>query len=155
MLRDRPAQLYATLGEGRIRDTLEANWPMPRLNRPVLLHGDFWSGNTLWHVGKLVGVIDWEDAAVGDPLADLGNSRLEILWAFGVDAMCRFTQHYQSLTGVDMTDLPYWDLCATLRPIGALSGWGLDVADENRMRGQLHFFVERACVSIEAASAGM
>ena len=44
--------------------------------------------------GRLVGVIDWEDAALGDPLADLANSRLEILWAFGDEAMERFTREY-------------------------------------------------------------
>jgi aminoglycoside phosphotransferase (APT) family kinase protein len=35
-----------------------------------LLHGDYWPDNTLWRDGRLVCVIDWEDAALGDPLAD-------------------------------------------------------------------------------------
>ena len=64
----------------------------------MLLHGDFWPGNILWRYGQLVAVIDWEDAALGDPLADVANSRLEILWAFGIDAMQSFTHYYQSLT---------------------------------------------------------
>jgi aminoglycoside phosphotransferase (APT) family kinase protein len=33
----------------------------------------------LWRDGRIVAVIDWEDAQVGDPLADLANTRLELL----------------------------------------------------------------------------
>ena len=69
---------------------LEEVWPLSQQNRSVLLHGDFWPGNILWRDGQIVGVIDWEDAAFGDPLADIANTRLELLWAFGVEAMRQF-----------------------------------------------------------------
>jgi len=82
--------------EGHIRDALEAVWPLPQRNTSVLLHGDFWPDNSLWKDGQLVAVIDWEDAALGDPLADVANSRLEILWAFGIDTMRNFTHQHQS-----------------------------------------------------------
>ena len=62
-------------------------------------------------------VIDWEDAALGDPLADVANSRLEILWAFGIAAMIGCTRQYRSMTAVDFANLPYWDLCVALRRI--------------------------------------
>ena len=84
-----------------MRDVLEAVWPLPQSNRSVLLHGDFWPGNILWKDGQLVGIIDWENAAVGDPLADVANSRLEMLWAFGNDAMQSFTSQYQTVTTID------------------------------------------------------
>ncbi|HEV2653324.1 MAG TPA: phosphotransferase, partial [Ktedonobacteraceae bacterium] len=109
-LRERPKDVDEALDEGRIRDVLEAVWPIPQRNALALLHGDFWPGNVLWKDGQLVAIIDWEDAALGDPLADVANSRLEILWAFGGDAMQRFTQQYQSVTTIDFTHLPYWDL---------------------------------------------
>ncbi len=38
------------------------------------------------------------------PLADIANSRLEVLWAFGRDAMHSFTQHYQAITSIDLTN---------------------------------------------------
>ncbi len=91
-----PDKLDVSLHEGRIRKTLTAMWPLAQINESVLRHGDFWPGNVLWVEGRLAAVIDWEDASVGDPLADVANSRLEILWAFGKDAMHRFTDHYQS-----------------------------------------------------------
>ncbi|MGH2481418.1 MAG: phosphotransferase family protein, partial [Ktedonobacteraceae bacterium] len=126
------------------RDALEAVWPLPQQNASVLLHGDFWPGNIVWNDGQLVAVIDWEDAASGDPLADVANGRLEILWAFGIDAMQSFTQQYQSMTTLDFTDLPYWDLCAALRPASKISEWGVDDTTEKTMRERHKWFVARA-----------
>jgi aminoglycoside phosphotransferase (APT) family kinase protein len=141
---DRPVTLDTSLGEGRIRDALEAAWPSSQVNGSVLLHGDYWPGNILWNDGRLVAVVDWEDARVGDPLDDLGNGRLEILWWFGVDAMNDFTDRYRALTAVDPTNLPYWDLCAALRVCSKISEWGLDEATERRMRERLALFVTQA-----------
>lgn len=146
----RPASLDHTLDEGRIRDKLETLWPLAQANPAVLLHGDFWPGNLLWRDGRLVAVIDWEDAAIGDPLADLGNTRLELLWAFGADAMTQFTATYRSLANLDFTHLPYWDLCAALRPAGKLSEWGLDAQTEQTMRERHHWFVTQAFAELAA-----
>ena len=137
----RPERLDDSLEEGRIRDALEAAWPWPQRNPSALLHGDYWPGNALWRGGRLAGVIDWEDAAVGDPLADLAISRLEILWALGMEAMWRFTGIYATLTGIDLANLQYWDLCAALRPAGRLSGWASDAAAEARMCERHRLFV--------------
>ena len=122
-----PALFNQVLDEAHIRDTLQSAWPLPKRNAPVLLHGDYWPGNILWRDARLVAVIDWEDAAIGDPLSDLAIRRLDILWIFGIDAMNSFTNHYQSSIAIDTTDLPYWDLCAALRLIrlagSDLAGW--------------------------------
>ena len=143
-LRERPAQVDESLDEGRIRDVLEEVWPIPQRNKTVLLHGDFWPGNILWKDGQLVAVIDWEDAALGDPLADLANSRLEILWAFGIDAMHSFTQQYRSMTTIDFAHLPYWDLCAALRRVAQIAQWGLDDTTERTMRERHRWFTTQA-----------
>ncbi len=84
-------------------------------NAPALLHGDFWPGNLLWHNGCLAAVIDWEDACLGDPLYDLAITRLDVLCIFGETAMLALTTHYQELTDIDFSALPYWDLCAARR----------------------------------------
>ncbi len=140
----RPADLDAAFHEGRIRDTLAAAWPFGPRNRPVLLHGDFWPGNVLWRDGQVAAVLDWEDAQIGGPLADLANSRLEILWAFGPDALRRFTAAYLAEAPVDATGLPYWDLWATLRPMHQIASWGLDAATVRRMRIRLRWFIAQA-----------
>ena len=144
-LRVRPDELDEPLSEGRIRDALAACWPQSSPNAPGLLHGDYWPGNILWRDGEIAGVIDWEDAATGDPLADLGSSRLEILWIFGLDAMAAFTEQYKSLMpSLDYTDLSCWDLYAALRPAGKMSGWGLDPETESRWINAHRWFVDRA-----------
>ncbi|HEY6410286.1 MAG TPA: phosphotransferase, partial [Ktedonobacteraceae bacterium] len=143
-LRARPAHMDESLDEGHIRDVLEAAWPFPQQNTTVLLHGDYWPGNILWKDGQLVTIIDWEDAALGDPLADVANSRLEILWAFGIDAMHSFTQQYQSMTTIDFTNLTLWDLCAALRPASKLAEWGIDALTEKTMREGHRWFITQA-----------
>ena len=143
-LKERPATLDDSLDERRIRDALERIWPLPQRNPSALLHGDFWPGNVLWNHGQLAAVIDWEDASVGDPMADVGNSRLEMLWAFGAEAMQQFTEHYKSMTHIDFTHLPWWDLCAALRPASKLGTWGLDAATEKGMRADHKWFVKQA-----------
>lgn len=37
-----------------------------------IVHGDFRFGNFLWQGTKLVGVVDWERAMLGDPMSNLG-----------------------------------------------------------------------------------
>jgi aminoglycoside phosphotransferase (APT) family kinase protein len=143
-LSERPTQLDESLGEGRIRDFLESIWPLSQENASVLLHGDFWPGNILWRDIRLRAIIDWEDAALGDPLADVANTRLEILWAFGIDAMQSFTQRYRSMTTIDFTNLPFWDLFAALRPASKLSEWAADDIAEQRMRERHRLFVTQA-----------
>ena len=148
----RPERLDESLQEGRIRDALEAVWPWTPRNPVVLLHGDYWPGNVLWRDGRLAGVIDWEDAALGDPLADIAISRLEILWAFGVEAMDSFTDYRAARTKMALANLPYWDLCAALRPAGRLSDWASGAAAETRMRERHRAFVAQAFARLPPAS---
>jgi aminoglycoside phosphotransferase (APT) family kinase protein len=110
-----------------------------------------------------VAVIDWEEAATGDPLTDVATTRLDLLWAFGPEAMTAFTDHYFSLTSVDPTPLDpaalaLWDLVAAIRPAGAFSAWVADWADFGRpdmnatdMRASLRWFADRALVALGLA----
>lgn len=107
----------------RIWKTLASHSDKRSLNKPVLLHGDFWPGNTLWQDGSLVAVIDWEEATRGDPLSDLSISRLDLWWAFGQSAMETLTHSYLALNPVDPTLLPLWDLRTALRPVTNLPAW--------------------------------
>jgi aminoglycoside phosphotransferase (APT) family kinase protein len=147
---ERPATVDESIGEGQIREALEPVMPLARRNPPVLLHGDYWTGNVLCRDGQVVAVIDWEDAKLGDPVNDFANARLEILWAFGADAMQNFTRRYQSMmVALDYVDLPYWDLCAALRPAGKLTLWtGGDAAREATMREGLRWFAAQALKQI-------
>ncbi|MCC6455920.1 MAG: phosphotransferase family protein [Caldilineaceae bacterium] len=154
--REQPAELDHSLDEGRIRERLASVWPLPEVNRPVLLHGDFWPGNLLWKADKIAAVIDWEDAALGNPLVDFAISRLDLLWIYGVEAQQEFTRHYQSMTPFDFSNLPYWDLYAALRPASRIGQWAegwaaLGRADitEATMRAGHRLFVAQAFEKLE------
>jgi len=118
-----PQRLDTTLEEPRVRSALAQLWPWPQYNPDTLLHGDYWPGNLLWKDGELVAVLDWEEAEVGDPLADVSVSRLDILWAFGEEAMHAFTQLYRDRSEIDWRNLARWDLLVALRPMSNLDRW--------------------------------
>ena len=61
-----------------LTDTLEALPETAWHGEQVLLHGDFWPENLLWRDGDIVAVLDWEDAAIGDPMADLAGACAEL-----------------------------------------------------------------------------
>jgi aminoglycoside phosphotransferase (APT) family kinase protein len=151
LLAEPPPRLDAAMHEGFLRHLLTTVGPPPDPDRTTLLHGDFWAGNLLWRHDRIVAVIDWEEASVGDPLTDVATTRLDLLWAFGPLSVAAFTEHYLSLTSLDPSRLPWWDLVAALRPAGAFSGWVADWADFGRgdmtattMRAQHRWFVDQA-----------
>lgn len=114
---DNPETITLKLSEDKIRQAINSIPPIEQSNPPVLRHGDFWPGNLLWRDQKITGIIDWEDARIGEPLADLAIARLDILWVYGKEAMHTLTDLYQSQMNLNLTDLWYWDLLAALRPI--------------------------------------
>jgi len=140
---------------GAAAELLEATWPWPAAAQGdagvALLHGDFWSGNVLWRDGRAVGLVDWEDAALGDPAADLANGRLEALWAYGEQAMHVFTARYCEHAGRELggIGLGYWDLWTAVVTAGKMSGWGLDAPTEARLREQGRWFAGKAAAAVK------
>ncbi|WP_157683593.1 phosphotransferase family protein [Microlunatus soli] len=150
-----PEQPDEAMRESRIRTVLAENWPRRRELPSRILHGDFWPGNTMWADGRLRSVIDWEDAAIGDPRSDLANLRLELTWAYGPDAAEDATTRYLDSVadlgaGEPATDdLALWDLAAASRPVGRLAEWGLDPATWEEFLRRYQDFVDRALRQLE------
>ncbi len=96
----------------------DLDWPPAAAGVGRLLHGDFWTGNVLWKDGGLAAVIDWEDAMIGDPLADLAIARSNLVWTHGIEACRAFTAYYRSAMGLDFRRLRPWDIhaAATMAP---------------------------------------
>lgn len=109
------------LRETEIRTAI-AGYP-PRTNPSVLRHGDLWPGNILWRDSKVAAIIDWEEALIGDPVADLAICRLDLWWVLGESAAEGITRRYLERRPINLNDLPYWDLCASLRPMSNLHEW--------------------------------
>lgn len=116
-----------------------------RPNADVVLHGDFWPGNILFADGELVAVIDWEDAARGDPLVDLACARVEIACAYGATATEQFTARYfDAGRRLDDHDLPLWDMYVSSTALASMHRWGLSTADEATRRATTEQFLDAA-----------
>lgn len=143
-------QLPATPTGESVRRALDRWPPDGPANLPVLLHGDYWPGNVLWgRGGDLLAVIDWEDACLGDPLADLAAARCELLCRFGHEAMEDFTEHYLSSTpsprvGPPPHALSAWEVYVSATALESMADWGLTPDEEAHRRSRTVDFFERA-----------
>ena len=104
---------------------LKAN--LPDDFQPGLMHGDYHIGNVLYcpEDGGLAAILDWEMAALGDPLLDLArlvtawpNARNEGLLSLKVEPWDGFpsadelVDRYATLTGRSMDALPWFEILA-------------------------------------------
>ena len=116
----------------------------PAKNGPAIVHGDFWPANILWKDGRIAAVIDWEDAALGDPLSDIAGCRLELLWKYGSDAADAFTRSYLSAAPIDGSDLPVWELYAASAALAYMGQWSLAPQHEAELRRKAASVIAKA-----------
>ena len=79
----------------------------------VLVHRDFHPGNVLWRAGRVSGVVDWVNASLGAPGADVGHCRINLARTLGQGAADRFAAGHRALAGGGEHH-PYWDVAAAL-----------------------------------------
>lgn len=115
-----------------------------------VLHGDFWPGNVLWRGHELVAVIDWEDAAMGDPLSDLACCRVELACAYGEAAMEAFTRHYLRARdgAVDRERLALWELYVSSAALASMDQWGIEPRVLASRRSTTATFLKRAATLV-------
>jgi aminoglycoside phosphotransferase (APT) family kinase protein len=93
---------------------------------PALMHIDYWSGNILWHENEIAAVIDWEEAAYGDPAYDAAYARMNMILMGLPEAAGEFTSVYESQIGNALKNLGFWELAASVRPMTDPVDWKID-----------------------------
>lgn len=101
---------------------------------PKLLHGDFWPENLLWKQRSIVAILDWEDAAIGDPLSDVAIAAVELRYLFGTRGMEQFTRAYAGKDQLDLERLALWQIYVAAAAQKFMGTWGLPPQRESHMR---------------------
>jgi len=115
--------------------------------RPRFLHRDYHPTNVLWTDGVISGIVDWGNACVGPPGADVAHCRLNLALMYGYEAAERFLGH------VDDAYDPIWDLVpalSVLEEFGVYAPWadfGLRHLSEALVRERLEGFIARSLAS--------
>lgn len=97
--------------------------PKQIMVKPSLVHIDYWSGNILWDKGVISAVVDWEEAAQGDPGIDVAYCRMDMILCGMSEAAEEFLAVYEKETGKPVSNLGLWELAAAVRPMFNPEGW--------------------------------
>jgi aminoglycoside phosphotransferase (APT) family kinase protein len=101
---------------------------------PVLLHGDFWPRNLIWNGNRIAAILDWEDAALGDPLSDLACVILELKYLYDEAQVQRFKAACSPHARIDPHRLALWQVHVASAAQHYMGNWGLEPAREAHMR---------------------
>jgi len=118
-----PEQAIAMLAEGAkqireldlnpVLDWLENN--MPPSDRYAVIHGDYFMNNMLINGGKIVSILDWETAQIGDAAFDMCATML-MLRAIDPSGerssglINAVLERYQQITGRELKNLNYYQI---------------------------------------------
>jgi aminoglycoside phosphotransferase (APT) family kinase protein len=102
-----------------VHDQLPNLQPAPS----TLVHIDYWPGNILWHRGRIAAVIDWEEAAYGDPGIDVAYCRMDMFLSGMSWVAEEFLKAYEVKMGQTVANLGFWELAAIARPMFTPAGW--------------------------------
>jgi aminoglycoside phosphotransferase (APT) family kinase protein len=135
------------LNSYRVRDLPDldtaAEWleaHTPTMQRAALIHGDYGLHNVLFapdDPGRLVAVLDWETATIGDPLIDIGY--LLSLWlepgeeeqwfavalpydVTGYPTRAELAAHYAERSGLSLDDIAWYRAVAQLKVACIMEG---------------------------------
>ena len=137
--------LFEFLPNARINKELKAilkGYDTSYLGKPVLLHGDFWQGNILWTKDEISGVLDWEYAAIGDPVSDLAVASLELKYDYGKRGVDRFLDLYSKNFSIDQSRLSLWLIYVSASTLFFIDEWNLEKARKNLMKREAMLTIE-------------
>jgi aminoglycoside phosphotransferase (APT) family kinase protein len=110
---------------------------------PSIVHIDYWSGNILWEADQISAVVDWEEAAYGNPGIDVAYCRMDMILLGMQAAADEFLQAYEAETGKPVSNLKLWELAAAVRPMFSPEGW----ISESPAKERFAWFIEQTISS--------
>lgn len=78
------------------------------------VHGDLWSGNTLWRGDSLSAVLDWDCCGRGAAGVDLGSLRCDAAMCYSGDTPDEVLAGWEAAAGRRADSVAYWDVVAAL-----------------------------------------
>jgi len=109
-------------------------WPNRQRVAGSLVHIDYWSGNVLWDQDRIAAVVDWEEAAHGDPGIDVAYCRMDMFLSGLGPAADEFLVAYEAEVGRPVANLGLWELAAAARPMFHADGWVSQSPGRERFR---------------------
>jgi aminoglycoside phosphotransferase (APT) family kinase protein len=112
---------------------------LPESPAPTIVHGDYRLDNTMLaadDVGKIIAVLDWEMATLGDPLSDLGlflvywgrdqgnlaGAAQSMGTTNGYLSREEVAEHYSNASGRDVSQLDFYEMLASYKLAIILAG---------------------------------
>ena len=114
----------------------------------VFLHGDFWPGNILWAKDQIVAVIDWDYAAIGDPVSDLAVSSLEMRYEFGKEGMNQLCEAYLKHSMIDNSRFSLWLISIASSTLHFINQWNLSEAKKNLIKTEALLTIQEESQSL-------
>ncbi len=102
--------------------------------KPALLHGDFWPSNLIWSDKNIISILDWEDAAIGDPISDVACTCLELRYIYGEKEVKGFLSSYANLRQIESKRLALWLVYVAAAALLNMGCWRLEPSREAHMR---------------------
>jgi aminoglycoside phosphotransferase (APT) family kinase protein len=121
-----PKFMQKFAGGARLWQALHERYDSLRPVSPALVHIDYWVGNVLWEAGEISAVLDWEEAACGDPVIDVAYARMNMCLMGLPAAADEFLQAYENATGYPAENLGFWEMAAAARPMVDPVDWEVD-----------------------------
>jgi aminoglycoside phosphotransferase (APT) family kinase protein len=92
---------------------------------PHLVHNDYWVGNVLWRRGRVSAIIDWSEAVIGDPAADIAQFSFELALITDMEAARRFRELYAEYSGALPPNVRFAELFVGLAALAKYETWFL------------------------------
>lgn len=129
----------------RVWELVKSRYPERKPAPPGPVHVDYWSGNLLWDGGAISAVVDWEEAAWGEPEIDLAYLRMDLALSGMGAAWPGVLEAYERTLGRPAENLALWELAAAARPMFSPEGWVSESPGKERFR----WFIDDAEIRLD------